>query len=1269
MISASGGLEPRKARTFAACRATDGHGRSRPLRCGGRGRARCVVGVRAGALEDLQRRGEAGMPPGALCQGAWYDSVTMEGLSVGPSCGQQNPAGMRFCGRCATALPLTCPACGQASPAGMQFCGYCAAPLAGAPPGSPSAAPSTATPLPHPGSTLQAASATATAAPPAEERRLVTALFCDLVGFTPASEQLDPEEVRDVQAAYFNAMSAQIERYGGTVEKYAGDAVLALFGAPMAHEDDAERAVLCALGMQDAIEPVAALARERWQAEPAIRVGVNTGEVVSGIWNASGRQDVAVTGDAVNTSARIQAAAEPGEVLAGEETMQLTRRRIRYGEKRDLVLKGKAGTIPVWPALGLREQLGERWEEPEHLSPLVGREREVAQLVDAWTRAREGEGQLLTVVGDAGVGKSRLISELVGRITSGAAIRVVRGRCLSYGQEISLWLVADLLRGMLGIREQEPLDEVRVKLSTAIASLLTGQDAGTQADAIDVLGEVLGLPPEDSLLATAGAQVRRQAVVRGLRLLLSAVSERAPTLMVLEDLHWIDAASQEVLTEVLADVPGLRLLVLAAQRPGWNAAWGEWGWPERLTLRPLSDQDAAVLAGTVLGGKALSVELEQYVAERAGGNPFFVEEMLRALQEAGDLVERDGQMHLVRGAAERLPSTLTEVLLARLDRLEGEVRALTQMASVIGRNFAIRLLAQVSGQEVQELELPLASLQRAEIAFPRRGPDLEYVFKHVSMREVAYNTLVQKRRQALHLATARAIATLYPAEEYVEMIAYHYARTEEHGEAAEWLEKAGDRAAGVYANETAIGNYQEARRRRELVGGAGRDRARLNEKLGGVLRIAGRYDEALEALEPAAAAYREVRDLEGVGRTIAAVGMTHRARGMPEEGIARIQPLLELLASSGPSKGLASLHLALSYLYFSSGRFRETLEAAERAAELARAVGEERILAGAEMRRGTALTLLGQAEEGRKALERSIHLAEAVGDLEILGTAHNNLAECFLKAGEPEETRKHLERALEIHGRTGHTGIIGFQMECLGEALSYLGEWEEAAGYIERGAEVIRRAGASWWAAYGPVQRGHLRLRQGRWEEAAQDLQETIALAEPTSDAQALGYAHWLLGELEVLQGQAQAARARLDSFGTDGPFGVPQVATLAWAYLELGELDRAEETARRGQIMARERDHGLWMPEVLRVQGMILTREERRQEAEQAFTEAAYLARSMPYPYAEARALHEHGMLHLRWKDPEQARQYLTEALAIFRRLGAKKDIERTEQAMPGLC
>jgi tetratricopeptide (TPR) repeat protein len=430
--------------------------------------------------------------------------------------------------------------------------------------------------------------------------------------------------------------------------------------------------------------------------------------------------------------------------------------------------------------------------------------------------------------------------------------------------------------------------------------------------------------------------------------------------------------------------------------------------------------------------------------------------MLRALQETGGLEQRDGQMYLVPGAAERLPSTLTEVLLARLDRLEGQVRSLAQVASVIGRSFAVRLLAQVVGREAAALDMPLTALQHAEIAFPRRGSDLEYVFKHVSMREVAYNTLVQKRRQELHLATARAIAQLYPSDEYVEMIAYHYARTEEHGEAAQWLERAGDRAASIYANQTAIDTYQEARRRLELSGADQQTLARLDEKLGGVLSTAGRYDEALEPLERAAEVYRQVRNLEAAARVTARIGWTHRERGTPQEGIAAIQPVLEVLTWAGPSQGLAALHLALSHLHFGSGRYQESLEAAQVATDLARAVGDERILGGAEMRRGTALAMLGQLEEGIRVLEGSLPLLEAAVDLETLAIALNNLGANYQAAGELRLAEEWAYRALETHERAGSTASVGFAALNLGELLIYLGEWEEGEAQMERATAILQ---------------------------------------------------------------------------------------------------------------------------------------------------------------------------------------------------------------------
>jgi adenylate cyclase len=1085
-----------------------------------------------------------------------------------------------------------------------------------------------------------------------EERRLVTALFCDLVGFTPLSESLDPEEVRDIQSDYFRAMSAQIERYGGIVEKYAGDAVLALFGTPIAHEDDAERAVLCALGMQSAIVPVAATATARWQVEPAIRVGVNTGEVVSGTWDTSGRQDVAVTGDAVNTAARLQAVAELGEVLVSTETMRLTRRRIHYGERRDVLLKGKSGSVAVYPALGLRERFGERWETSEGATPLVGRDRELVHLLDAWVRAQGGEGQLVTLVGEAGVGKSRLVAELIDKVAANRAVRVVRARCLSYGQQIALWLIADLIRSLFGIAETDTLAETQSKLGSVLPALLDGSDTEARAEALDVLGEVLGLPPGDSLVAQADAEIRRQALIRSLRLVLGAVSARAAAIVVLEDMHWVDTASEEVLKEVLSDVPGLRLLALVAQRPGRTNPWSEWGWIERITLRPLGEAEAARLAGAVLGGSRLSPDLEAYVADRAGGNPFFVEELLRALEDTDGLVRQDGSIALAPGAAERLPSTLTEVLLARLDRLEGHARTVAQVASVIGRSFAVRLLARVMETEQTALDASLSALQQAEIAFPRRGSDLEYVFKHVTMREVAYKTLVQKRRQELHLATARAIADLYPANEYVELIAYHYARTQEHAVAAEWLERAGDRAAAIYANAAALENYQEARKRREQAGGEPTALARLDEKLGATLFTVGRYDEAVPVLERAVGIYHESRDLERAGGAAALLSRSLTSGRRSQEALARAQPLVDLLAWSGPSPALVQLHLAICLAFQNLGRYQELLPAAERAEEIARAIDDQRLLARAMERRASGLNFLGRAEEAGPVLHEAVGLLERVGDLTPLLTALGNLGEGYRLLGQLREAKHFNERALETAQRVGNPSQAAFMLMNLGEIELTLGGWEEAQEYLERAAATLATLpSASTTDPYIATILGGVFLAQGKWAEAEASLQRALVIAEEAEDRQALENIHVTLAELEVLRGEPGAAISRLESFiGREGGERVRIETVFAWALLEAGETSRAEalivETVERAQTQGER----LALVDALRVKGMVLGKQ-GREGAVACLDEALALARSLPYPYAEARILAEMGMLE--------------EALTIFRRLGAEKDVERVSMTL----
>ncbi|MGH7100164.1 MAG: adenylate/guanylate cyclase domain-containing protein, partial [Stellaceae bacterium] len=410
-----------------------------------------------------------------------------------------------------------------------------------------------------------------------EERRLVTALFCDLAGFTPLSERLDAEQIRSLQAEYFERMSGEIARFGGKVEKFAGDAVLALFGVPVTHGDDAERALLCSIAMQAAMGPLTSEARDRWEVDLALRIGVNTGEAVGGVLDIAGHKDYSVTGDVLNTAARLQSAAGPGSVMAGEETMRLARKSIRFGERRDLTLKGKGRPVAAYQVLGTRASPSERRNEQK--AQLVGRDHELSNVIEAWTRAQSNEGQLVTVVGDAGVGKSSLIAEAAG-IAAPADGAVYWARALSYGQDISLYLVGDLVRSMIGASDQEGPESVGHRLDETIETLLAGQPDDVRAAAIDALREVLSLDESRSSSPVEGAQARRQVLVKSLRLVLLGLSQQEAAIVVLDDLQWIDSASAEVLSEIMTDVPALRLCVLAAHHSGWTAPWAEWTWIE-----------------------------------------------------------------------------------------------------------------------------------------------------------------------------------------------------------------------------------------------------------------------------------------------------------------------------------------------------------------------------------------------------------------------------------------------------------------------------------------------------------------------------------------------------------------------------------------------------------------------------------------------------------------------------------------------------------------
>ncbi|MBA3432775.1 MAG: AAA family ATPase, partial [Actinobacteria bacterium] len=637
-----------------------------------------------------------------------------------PSCGAPNEGGRKFCGECGSALAQSCPSCGAANASTVKFCGECGTALATAP----------------------AATAQPPASTPAAERRLVSVLFADLVGFTAASEQRDAEDVRELLSRYFDTSRRLIELYGGTVEKFIGDAVMAVWGTPVAQEDDAERAVRAALELVDAI-PIL-------DPSLALRAGVVTGEAVVTV-GAEGQGMVA--GDLVNTASRVQGAGKPGTVLVGEATRRATEAAIAYEDAGAHELKGKAEPLPLWTALRVVANRGGDGRSAGLEAPFVGRDREFRLVKDVFQgTAGEGKAHLVLVTGIAGIGKSRLAWEFE-KYVDGlvASVWWHRGRCPAYGEGVAYWALAEMVRSRAGILENEDSESAAAKLEAALEQHISDADDRHWVE-----------PRLRHLLALEeGVSHERDDLFAAWRFFFESLADTGPTVLVFEDLQWADAGLLDFV-EYLLDwarskpifIIGLARPELTEKRPGFGSA------SRRMTglaLEPLAPEAMATLLEGLVPG--LPEELRAAISERAEGVPLYAVETVRMLLDRGRLEAVDGSYRVV-GDVDSLavPETLHALVASRLDELTPEERRLVQDAAVLGKTFVLAALEAVSGSPLSAHEAVLQSLVRKEVLFleaDRRSPEQgQYGFHQDLVRHVAYETLSRRDRKARHLAAA-----------------------------------------------------------------------------------------------------------------------------------------------------------------------------------------------------------------------------------------------------------------------------------------------------------------------------------------------------------------------------------------------------------------------------------------------------------------------------------------------------------------------------------
>jgi class 3 adenylate cyclase/predicted ATPase len=706
------------------------------------------------------------------------------------SCGFANPEGMKFCGQCATPLQHPCPQCGLANPPGFKFCGACATPLTGQPARVP----------------LAEASLQFVAPSRAEaERRQLTVLFCDLVGSTALSAQLDPEELREVVQQYQETCTAVIRRYDGYVAQHLGDGLLVYFGYPAAHEDEAQRAVRAGIDIINTLH-TSPLRHRKLPNPIQVRIGIHTGLVVIGEIGSSEKREILALGETPNIAARVQGVAEPDTVLLSSVTYRLVQGLFECQDLGPHTLKGLSTPLSLYRVLSASSAQS-RFEVAVRtgLTPLVGRDEELGLLQRRWAQAKEGAGQVVLLSGEPGIGKSRLVQTLKEQVLAEGTTRI-EFRCSPYHQNSALYPLIEHLQRLLQFQRE---DSPQGKLSKLQQMLVTYRFP--QADTLSLLANLLSLPqPEGSPPLMLSPQKQKQKTQEALVAWIMEEAEKTAVYCAWEDLHWADPSTLEVLALFLEQIPTARIFSVLTFRPEFIPPWSARSYLTHLTLNRLGRSHVESMVEKVTGGKALPAEVLHQIVTKTDGVPLFVEELTKMVVESGLVQEEGGRYVGAYGGAPipplAIPSTLQDSLMARLDRLT-TVREIAQMGAVLGREFSYELLQAVSSMDEVLLQKRLRQLVEAELMYQRGlPPQATYLFKHALIQDTAYQSLLKSKRQQLHQQIAQVLAERFPetAETQPELLAHHYTEAGLKEQAIPYWQKAGERATQRSAHVEAI---------------------------------------------------------------------------------------------------------------------------------------------------------------------------------------------------------------------------------------------------------------------------------------------------------------------------------------------------------------------------------------------------------------------------------------------------------------------------------